>query len=889
MTARLARLVLCGAIIATSATAFTRTASSAAGSGSISPPSSGSVAVTWNGTISAGAGNAANLVSLRCTSGNPTTDTFSLTVTNPGGAYYTTHNATLVVRIDWTPVTNDAANDLGLTVTDTPPGTTTAEYFDSHQVGSAFETVSISNPNFGVVYSIGVCADTNAAPQAYTGKATLTGAVIGASGGPSFDSAEVDFGAATIVSPTFLGGEPQATIERPQANSVQGAVDPSRVFIDWPLSTRTQTGQLYRSPNGGDTFKPLIDLSCAARNRPTCATGGGGDTVNRVNFYDGTVFFGDQEGVGNEALATSTDHGDTFPLARQFAVSNAATGVDRQWIAAVNAPGKVEATSGKEVRGFYSYHVPAAGEYIQGIDATGTPIPQPAPQILSVSQSGPSRVDTTGGPGTDYVYQGFRDGTGFRVGVSKISSYLMPGSWKVGTVSTDQPAIFPWINLDSHGNCYAAWVTGGKLFYSYSLIDDPTNNPAMGGTPATTWSPKMQVNLPGLASTVFPEIVAGDPGRVAILYMGTADGPSGVSDNSPVNANWNTYVAFLSNGLTPTPSISTGKVNHRVAHTGSICTSGTTCTGDRSLLDMIDLQYDSTGRVGVVFTDNNSAFGTATGTAPVKGSPFVHYAKEAVGPSLLSGAPAISISQPNNDVSAAAGDARWPNTAAGANLPSLDLTGDALHIDGSNNLVATLNLSDATVAGMQRDLTAYNGVTQTGGQASRLQYVLRFSTATNIYYLAADIGIGATTLRYYGGKLDGSNDQVTNGASALGATYTSKKLYTGTLTGGKLTITAPAADFGMATNTPLFSVEGFSFAGPAEGSDTVIANPMRQIDAVVAFDTILGAATAAVPYAPVTAALVLVGVAAIAADGLRRRRRSGRSERPGHHQQEGHG
>ena len=238
------------------------------------------------------------------------------------------------------------------------------------------------NPHLGTVYHVGACADSNAASQPFGGTAKLTGTPIGTGNGPAFDTATVAFTAATIVSPTFLGGEPQATIERTQANSLQGATDPNRVFIDWPLSTRTQIGQLYRSNNHGDTFNNLIDLSCAPRSRPTCATGGGGDTVNRVNFYDGTVFFGDQEGVANEALASSTNHGDAFPVSRQYAISNPDTGVDRQWIATVNGPGRHENTSGLEVRAFYSYHIPAAGQFIQGIDTTGKPIHVLNPQVL---------------------------------------------------------------------------------------------------------------------------------------------------------------------------------------------------------------------------------------------------------------------------------------------------------------------------------------------------------------------------------------------------------------------------------------------------------------------------------------------------------------------------
>jgi hypothetical protein len=859
-------------LLAAGAASLSGIAPQAAAPATIALPNNGVATETWPGTVAAGAGNAPGAANLRCTTLNPTSDITNLTVTGPAG-YYTTHTASLTIRIDWTPVVNDTVNDLGMTVIDTPNGGTT-EYFDAHQQGSKSESVTILNPHPDIVYAVGVCADANAAAQTYTATASLAGAPLGV-GGATFSASTVQFGAASIVSPVFLGGEPQATIERPQPNSVAGAVDPNRVFIDWPLSTRSQIGQLYRSNNHGDTFMPLIDVTCLPRSRPNCQTGGGGDTINRVNFYDGSVFFGDQEALAQESFASSTDHGDSWPANRQFAVNNATSAVDRQWIAPINAPGVTGGPNNSELRAIYSYHIPVAGEYIQGVDANGLLIPQPVPQVLSVSQSGPSRFDTTGGPGNNWIYQGYRDGTGFRVAVSPVATYHLPSSWSVGTVSTDIPTIFPWINLDTHGNLYAAWVTGGQLYYSYSLIDDAANDPAKGGTPATKWAPKIQVNLPSIKSAVFPEIVAGSPGKVAILYMGTPDGPGGVSDNAPADAKWNVYTAFVTGALSAAPTVSTGKVNHRVAHVGSICTSGTTCTGDRSLLDMIDLQYDSQGHVGVVFSDNNSSFGTATGTAPAKGGPFQHYAREIVGPSLLDSGSAINQTAPSVSITSAAGDARWPNTATGTNLKALDLTGASLTIDSTNHLVGTMTLNEATVSAIERDLATYNAVLSNSPNAvtgSRVQYLLRFSSGAENYYLSMDVNASGA-IRYFGGKLDGTGDTVTNGSSTLGARYPAKATYSGTLSGTTITITAPAADFGLAKDSPLYSVQAFTMAGPAEGTDNTIADPMRQIDATPPFDTILGAPATNVAEAPLMPALVLAGVLATTAAVVRRRRR----------------
>src|SRR5207249_8509787 len=120
------------------------------------------------------------------------------------------------------------------------------------------------------------------------------------------------------------------TIERTASYSGQGATNPNRIFVDWPLSSRANTSQLNRSLDGGKTFRLLYDFTCAQRSRPTCQTGGGGDSEEAVNLKDGSLYFADQEVLANEAVASSLDHGDTWPAARQFAISNGATGVDRQ-------------------------------------------------------------------------------------------------------------------------------------------------------------------------------------------------------------------------------------------------------------------------------------------------------------------------------------------------------------------------------------------------------------------------------------------------------------------------------------------------------------------------------------------------------------------------------
>jgi hypothetical protein len=697
----------------------------------------------------------------------------------------------------------------------------------------------------------------------------------------------VAFSASSTVSPTYFGAEPQTTMERPVAASLPGAIDPKRVFVDFPADTATQSGQLYRSQDGGDTFRQLVDKACYQRARPNCATAGGGDTENEVNPVTGTLFFGDQEVVAQEALATSLDHGDTFPIDHQIAATAPATGVDRQWLAPL-APG-IFTLQGQQIHAFYTYHVPLIGEYVVAITAGGVPIPQPAPQIPSVEQSGQVRIDNTNGPGRGWIYQPYRQGGKYQVATAKASDYASPAGWQVNTVAASNPTIFPWLSLDSHGNAYATWVTGTSVNYSFSNIDDAANNPSLGGRPGTKWSAPVALDPPSIGSVVFPEIIAGDPGRIAVLYDGTTT-HNGTPDSAPTTTKWDAYVSVVTNALAQNGqplTVRTGKVSHRPVHIGTICTSGTACTGDRSLLDMIDLGVDADGRVGVVFTDNNSTFQTSSPTA-ARGGPFVLFAKQVAGPSLLDSKPVVAVTVPQGQRGDAAGDATWPNAATGTLLSSLDERGASLVVEGSE-LVARVPLADASAAKMTADLATYAASGYNTG-ADRLQYVVRFTTSSealtagatgNVFHLSMEHKADGTR-RFFGGKLD-ANDGLQSPAYgsvvyyASGAAYHSDAAFpvTGAVEGNTLVLRAPASAYGLAAGQTVYGVQAFAMGGPHESAtptdlgDRNYANPMRVVDATPPFDANLGtepdadATVPEVPFGPLlpVAALVLLGAA----------------------------
>jgi hypothetical protein len=801
------------------------------------------------GPITGSADESGNVAPVTCMT--PSCETIPLTLKAPAG--FPAKSITLTVTITFTSPSGGAL--LGVDGLDIWILDSAGNVVGSATLGSSPATATGSKLDPGS-YTVEITGENAAVNETYTGTATASLGSASAAPPVTQSATPLTFGPASVVSPAILGGEPQISMERPVASPKGGAgLDTDRGFVDWPVSSRTMIGTLWRTTNGGETYRQLVDLSCAERQVPNCLTGGGGDTVNRVNNYDGTVNFGDQESLAQEAFASSIDHGDTWPAARQTPVTSTFTGVDRQWISTVDAPGIMAGPiSSFELEGLFSYHIPAAGEIVAGIGTDGLVRPG-IPVIPNVTQSGPSRIDTQpASHGSGWYYQSYRDGTGFEVAAAPLTSYQDPTAYHIGNVTTDQPQVFPWIALDRQGNLYAVWVAAdGQLYYSFSRIDDPANDPThtpTPGVPASHWSPKLRVNPAPVGSTVFPEVVAGDPGHIAIAYMGTSDW-TGVSDGAPAGSNpakWNHYVAISQDALDSNPVFQTGLASHRIAHLGSICTSGTTCVatmGDRSLLDMNDVTMDADGRVISVIQDNNNTFAAQEVSLGSQGSAWVKVTRLATGPSLLRGHGPYAFTYPTAFRPSAAGDATWPNTAAGKNLPSLDILGSGVFADGPL-VVGRIDLGDAGTAAFTRDLAAYGAVSSTDAPASRLQYVVRWEHGSDMYYMTAEAN-SSGALTFYGGKLDASN-AVSNVNSAVGIAYRPQTAFpvTGQLQGHTLLLRGQMSTFGgLSVGSQLISYQAFSLAGPSDEllsgvpETAQIAASMRDVDGSPPMDAII--------------------------------------------------
>ncbi|MDP8955628.1 MAG: glycoside hydrolase, partial [Actinomycetota bacterium] len=211
-------------------------------------------------------------------------------------------------------------------------------------------------------------------------------------------------------------------------------------------------------------------------------------------------------------------------------------------------------------------------------------------------------------------------------------------TWTRHHVATRPPGnnpvnIFPQLTIDRAGNLYFTWseTQGGPtestqatrkheerkqsireqdVFYAFSTD---------GGV---AWSPPINVTKETGDSAVFPWMVAGDAGRVDLVYYKANTGinsnigfldaegnpcedPNEPCGGSPNPSVWNVYFAQSLNALNTGPNFNTVQVTPQPHHLGQICTSGLACEGDRDLLDFFTVDVDSRGAALIAYSDDN--------------------------------------------------------------------------------------------------------------------------------------------------------------------------------------------------------------------------------------------------------------------------------------------
>ena len=372
----------------------------------------------------------------------------------------------------------------------------------------------------------------------------------------------------------------------------------------------TQSSPVWTSSDNGATWsKPIFPSA------PESATTGG-DTELAVDKR-GTVYEGELW-LGSDSIYVSPDKGKTW----SFSPASHDVLADREWfvysptedalygiydgikgLMVVKAP--LTTPAGSNAALLFPQEKVAVPEWVDcpGIVA-GPCQPKPAPVPDTVNgvpvlqgDIAPGRPTISPVDGTLYFpfsYQVPGKGVGLAItndGLNFSYAYVAGAGHGVFGDTHDD---FPVTAVDSKGTVYAAWGEDkgdGENIYMASSSDK-----------GTTWTPPVAVSKGISRTAVFPNIVAGAAGQVAVSWYGTNTPGDSNDDKVMKTATWNVDVVQATAANTAQPALTAGVVQQNF-HTGVICTMGTGCTGNgRMLLDFFDMKLDRNGNLGIVYT-----------------------------------------------------------------------------------------------------------------------------------------------------------------------------------------------------------------------------------------------------------------------------------------------
>ncbi|MCA1593762.1 MAG: PKD domain-containing protein [Acidobacteria bacterium] len=186
-------------------------------------------------------------------------------------------------------------------------------------------------------------------------------------------------------------------------------------------------------------------------------------------------------------------------------------------------------------------------------------------------------------------------------------------SWTIRPVtgSTASSALIdPSVGVATDNTIYFGYVNGSGLpFAAVSPGTDTAKNHGKG------WINNKRIGAElGIVKATFPQMIAGDPNRASMAFLGSkvpGDHQAPIRDaNGAVTTNgyrgeWHLYIATTYDGGVTWTTVDT--TPNDPVQRNSICNSGTiTCDrkpNDRNLLDFNDLQIDKQGRVYAAFAD----------------------------------------------------------------------------------------------------------------------------------------------------------------------------------------------------------------------------------------------------------------------------------------------
>jgi len=545
------------------------------------PEGGGSASVSWTRGPYAAAANPtpqAGGVPASCVEG-VTCATLPLRIDLPGD-YWTRHNGSLTITTSWTddaPIEGQDVllNDFDVYLYD-PDGREVA-----HAASSANpEIFTVADPRPGeykiLVYLFSVV------DEGFTTTATLD-AAAGARPAPVDDDSTLAFSPAiTLTAPgAARDGEPSTAVDqdgRWYIGAIRGVPAGSDMWI-----ITDPTGQQSKWLGRPDTFR-VQDPTTGQFREPTASDGGGDMDFALSQPLQGQIprIYMSSLAAVTVSTAVSEDTGRTWLLNPSATLARTA---DRQWNIASGANYAAvwvrEPITGP---GFYLYQSIDGGKTYPFM-ALVYPMNGTGGQPVINHQTGAIYGVISSGTNLIFV-KGRRD---------PLTGVAISFTNQVISTGFQHNSLFPVIKLDRAGNLYVAWSDTKAVYYRYSTND------------GVTWSAAIRVST-GLhnSSAVMPWLVAGDPGRLAFAWYGSAS-PS----NTDSQADWYLWFSQTLDGLSPSPSFTQVRAVDRIMHHGNISLGGLNLTDpnlNRNLIDFFQVALDGTGRSVIAFTDDHNDF-----------------------------------------------------------------------------------------------------------------------------------------------------------------------------------------------------------------------------------------------------------------------------------------
>jgi hypothetical protein len=428
------------------------------------------------------------------------------------------------------------------------------------------------------------------------------------------------------------------------------------------LAVTTNAGRTWRYPHGNTVLEQHV-TGCTV-DQEVGDVELQADRGGRVYFSTLGIEHGGTLDNGIQPLVGYSDDG--FKTWHTTCAAHQPFMVDRQWLGTYQPPGM----SSDHTRVYLTYHdfgpdqmwvntssdggrtwgLPV--DVIRSADALNSSMCDTVPGGMAVDQrNGWVYVSWTAGPNAaNNVATGcnYSQGTIFNklyVAVSKdggatwttSNALTMPDD--TAAEPSDMSEIFTNVAVDRQGDVYVTapgyFQHEYKIVYAWSKAADATGS--------LHFSAPTVASSPAVHTAYLPRLVAGDKGRLDLIYLGTpvrnvvstptnktayrggGDGPNcspeaipgeahgvrflGKPCQLPDNARWYIYVAQTLDGTSPHPTWSQQRLRQDPMHYGDICTLGIFCLpGDnRDLADVNDIKIDPSGGFQVAYTWESKA------------------------------------------------------------------------------------------------------------------------------------------------------------------------------------------------------------------------------------------------------------------------------------------